>query len=119
MSQITLKIQFGGGLELLFSNNRNHRISVPSRVPLPTAAAPSDAAPSTGVEQSSSGASADDTNTKPTDVNYLIHWLKDNLLRERPELFIEEGTVCVSSDFKHPSTDISRLLLIDDLEFWS
>jgi len=30
---------------------------------------------------------------KPTDITYLIHWMRDNLLKERAELFMEGGTV--------------------------
>ncbi|GJJ14602.1 hypothetical protein Clacol_008868 [Clathrus columnatus] len=32
LDQLNLKIVFGGGLELLFSNQRSHNISIPSRV---------------------------------------------------------------------------------------
>ena len=64
---ISVRVEFGGGLELLFSNQRSHRVEVPTTV--------------------------DD---KPTNLNYLIHWLKDNLLKERGELFVENNTVWVS-----------------------
>ena len=76
MSTISLKIEFGGGLELLFSNQRSHRIAIPTLVP----ASPS---PSDGTE----------VPTKPADITYLIFWLRDNLLKERAELFVENGTV--------------------------
>ncbi|KAI0681734.1 ubiquitin-like modifier 1 [Earliella scabrosa] len=76
MSTISLKIEFGGGLELLFSNQRSHRIAIPTLVP----ASPS---PSDGTE----------VPTKPADIAYLIFWLRDNLLKERAELFVENGTV--------------------------
>jgi ubiquitin related modifier 1 len=69
MVDIELKIEFGGGLELLFSNKRTHRIDIPSTVP------------------------QGDKQGQPVDINFLIHWLKDNLLKERPELFIENGTL--------------------------
>lgn len=61
---ISLKIEFGGGLELLFSNKRSHQITIPAN--------PGD---------------------KPANITFLIFWLKDNLLKEREELFIESGTV--------------------------
>ena len=61
-----VRVEFGGGLELLFSNQKSHKVEIPM--------------------------TADD---KPTDVCYLIHWLQDNLLRERAELFIEGDTVWV------------------------
>ncbi|EIM87548.1 ubiquitin-like modifier 1 [Stereum hirsutum FP-91666 SS1] len=80
MSTINVKIEFGGGLELLFSNQRSHRVSIPSHVPAPTAASDSTDAETT-------------PSTRPSDITYLISWLKDNLLQERAELFIENGTV--------------------------
>jgi ubiquitin related modifier 1 len=64
-----LRIEFGGGLELLFSNTRKHRIAIPSTV------------------------LRGDKIGQPVDIEFLIHWLKDNLLKERPELFIENGTL--------------------------
>jgi ubiquitin related modifier 1 len=75
MSEIALKIEFGGGLELLFGNTRSHRVSVPAAIP--------------------ASSTSENGETRPADVNFLIHWLKDYLLKERPELFIEEGTVYV------------------------
>ena len=32
-NRISLKVEFGGGLELLFSNQRSHRVTIPSTVP--------------------------------------------------------------------------------------
>ncbi|KAH6910638.1 ubiquitin-related modifier 1 [Coprinopsis sp. MPI-PUGE-AT-0042] len=75
-SNINVKIEFGGGLELLFSNQRSHRLSIPSRVPIDN--------------NTSTPASAE---TKPTDISYLIHHMRDHLLQERAELFMESGTV--------------------------
>ena len=69
MSHLRLKIEFGGGLELLFSNQRTHLVTVPPVVPQ-----------GNGEEG-------------PVDINFLVHWLKDNLLKERPELFMEGRTV--------------------------
>ena len=73
MADIKLRIDFGGGLELLFSNTRTHRIAIPSTVP------------------------QGDKIGQPADIDFLIHWLKDNLLKERKELFIENGTLYVVS----------------------
>ncbi|TBU52497.1 ubiquitin-like modifier 1 [Dichomitus squalens] len=82
MSTISLKIEFGGGLELLFANQRSHRIDIPALVPV---SAPSAAGPLSTDEQESQ--------KKPADVTYLLYWLRDNLLKEREELFMEHGTV--------------------------
>jgi ubiquitin related modifier 1 len=84
MAEIPLKIEFGGGLELLFDNKRSHRISLPARVPSTSAATTSTTTDAEG-----------NPGTKPVNIAYLIHWLKDNLLRERVELFIENETVYV------------------------
>ncbi|GBE83419.1 Ubiquitin-related modifier 1 [Sparassis crispa] len=74
-STISLKVEFGGGLELLFSNQRTHNISLPAQVPISA----------TGGEGNKG--------TKSVDIAYLILWLRDNLLKEREELFVENGTV--------------------------
>ncbi|KAM5545947.1 hypothetical protein V8D89_000073 [Ganoderma adspersum] len=84
MSTISLKIEFSGGLELLFSNQRSHRIDLPALVPAPASA--SSASPSASADGSESP-------KKPADVTSLLFWLRDNLLKEREELFIENGTV--------------------------
>ena len=92
MSTISLKIEFGGGLELLFSNQRSHRVEIPALVPSTAAPAPA----STSAAPSSSASSISDEQgppKKPADVTYLLYWLRDNLLKEREELFIENGTV--------------------------
>lgn len=75
---ISLKIEFGGGLELLFSNKRSYRLTLPAAVP--------------------NNNNTDITNTsveptKPIDITYLMYYLKDHLLKERVELFMEKGTV--------------------------
>jgi ubiquitin related modifier 1 len=80
---ISLKIEFGGGLELLFSSQRSHRVTIPSTVPVDN---------NTSLTK---GAAA--SATRPADVTYLLHHLRDHLLKERQELFMENGTVCVDS----------------------
>jgi ubiquitin related modifier 1 len=81
-SAVTLKIEFGGGLELLFSNQRSHKVSLPATVP-------NDNTTAIPVPENEP--------TKPADITYLIHYLRDHLLKERAELFVENGTVCVST----------------------
>ena len=66
---LRLKVQFGGGLELLFSNQRDHNVTIPSV------------------------ASKNNGEKGPVDIEFLIRWLKENRLTERPELFIEGDTV--------------------------
>ena len=72
---ISVRVEFGGGLELLFSNQKSHTVEMPTRK----------------------------ANDEPSDVKYLVHWLRDNLLREREEFFLENGTVWVLHRFRVPS----------------
>lgn len=62
MKGVRIKVEFGGGLELLFANERKHQVVIPEDV-------------------------------KEANVRWLIHWLKDNKLKERVELFVENNTV--------------------------
>lgn len=89
MALIALKIEFGGGLELLFSKQRNHAVSIQSHVPIDNRtqlnlSSATDNAGSTAVTEQKQ---------KPADITYLIHYLRDHLLKEREELFMENGTV--------------------------
>ena len=59
---ICIKVEFGGGLELLFGNERTHPVTLPE-------------------------------DNQNVNVQWLIGWLKENKLKERPELFVENGTV--------------------------
>lgn len=80
-STISLKIEFSGGLELLFSNQRSYRLAIPAVVSSDNTTSPL------------SGSDTSPESTKPADVAYLIHHLRDHLLKERAELFMEKGTV--------------------------
>jgi ubiquitin related modifier 1 len=111
MSEIALRVEFSGGLELLFDKQKSHRVSVPARVPsswtfkastkpitsasLSSASLDATTTLDSGNEGTSDTERTEEIETKPADVHFLIHWLKDHLLRERVELFIEQGTVCV------------------------
>ena len=90
MSTISLKIEFGGGLELLFFNQRSHKLSVPTLV----SSAPDAPAPA---------AETPHAPKRPVDLTYLIFWLRDNLLKERAELFVENGTVSVHPVLRLPA----------------
>jgi ubiquitin related modifier 1 len=99
-SSLALKIEFGGGLELLFGGQRTHRITLPALVPADNAT-PSPSSPSHTQSGAQVGlgltANATDaregTAEKAADVEYLIHWMRDCMLTERPELFMEGATV--------------------------
>lgn len=79
MSTLTLKVEFSGGLELLFSNKRSHRLEISSVVP--------------NDNSTTNNGEPEQTKTKSADVTYLMYYLRDHLLKERVELFMEAGTV--------------------------
>ncbi|XP_053328745.1 ubiquitin-related modifier 1 [Spea bombifrons] len=59
---VSLKLEFGGGAELLFNGIKKHHVTLPSQ-------------------------------SAPWDIRQLLVWIKGNLLKERPELFIQGDTV--------------------------
>ncbi|KZO94693.1 ubiquitin-like modifier 1 [Calocera viscosa TUFC12733] len=67
---ITVKLVFGGGVEVLFSNKRNQSITIPAQ------------APASGSHPS-----------RPADLRYLILWMSESLLTDRKELFVDGETV--------------------------
>ncbi|KAI5299274.1 Ubiquitin- modifier 1, partial [Ascosphaera atra] len=65
-SSIPLTVEFTGGLEMLFSNERKHKISVPST--------------------KEDGA--------PSDIAFLVRYLCDNVMKDtRKDLFLLDGSV--------------------------
>lgn len=86
-STLQLKVEFSGGLELLFSNQRSHRVGIPALVP-----ADNNTKSTTDVPEGKS---------KSADITFLMHYLRDHLLKERAELFMEAGTVSVIFTFSH------------------
>ncbi|KAL1589998.1 Ubiquitin-related modifier 1 [Cladosporium halotolerans] len=66
-STIPVKIEFTGGLEILFSHQRSHKIALPS---------------------------SDPSTNQPANVGFLIDWLCKNLMKDpREDMFVLEGTV--------------------------
>ncbi|KAJ3504146.1 hypothetical protein NMY22_g18019 [Coprinellus aureogranulatus] len=87
---VQIKVEFSGGLELLFDNKRSHKLELPASVPKDNnTAIPPNIKEGEG---------------KAADVAYLIAYLRDHLLQERAELFEEGGTVYVG--FSHPMPGI-------------
>ncbi|KAI5303222.1 hypothetical protein KEM56_007777 [Ascosphaera pollenicola] len=65
-SPIPITVEFTGGLEMLFANERKHKVSIPST--------------------NESG--------QPADIAYLVRWLCENLLKDpRKELFVLNDSV--------------------------
>nr|CAG8517965.1 14896_t:CDS:2 [Entrophospora candida] len=60
-----INLSFSGGMELLFNNVKKTLINLPKSINPPN----------------------------PTNMKDLISWIKDNLLKERPELFVDGDTV--------------------------
>ncbi|KAG2440456.1 hypothetical protein HYH02_010338 [Chlamydomonas schloesseri] len=61
---VKVRIEFSGGLELLFGNQKEHEVEVPL---------------AEGKQELTAG--------------QLIAWTRDNMLRERPELFVKGHSV--------------------------
>ncbi|WWC94550.1 hypothetical protein V866_001396 [Kwoniella sp. B9012] len=61
---IEIKIEFGGGLHLLFSSQPSHKISIPRNIP-----------------------NSENGEIQPVNMRYLVKWMKSNLLSEREEMF--------------------------------
>ncbi|BEJ16393.1 hypothetical protein CspHIS471_0509980 [Cutaneotrichosporon sp. HIS471] len=61
---LTLRLEFGGGLHLLFSAQPQHKVHVPRT-----------------------------TGGKPTDIRSLIQWMKTNLVSEREDMFVDGDSV--------------------------
>ncbi|KAF9515028.1 hypothetical protein BS47DRAFT_1294405, partial [Hydnum rufescens UP504] len=61
----SLFLSFSGGMDLLFDKQRSHKVHLPSLSP----------------------------DGRPANINFLIHWIRDNLLKERVELFMEGDTI--------------------------
>ncbi|KAG0565960.1 hypothetical protein KC19_7G027200 [Ceratodon purpureus] len=59
-----LTLEFGGGLELLFGSQKKHEVDV---------------VPPNGM--------------KEVTMESLLAWIKENLLKERPEMFLKENSV--------------------------
>ncbi|CZT23604.1 probable Ubiquitin-related modifier 1 [Ramularia collo-cygni] len=63
---INITVEFTGGLELLFSNERKHKVSIP----------------------------ATDANNQPSNVAFLTQWLCENLMKDpRVDMFVLDGSV--------------------------
>ncbi|KAK4632211.1 Ubiquitin-related modifier 1 [Fulvia fulva] len=63
---VDLAVEFTGGLELLFSDQRKHKISIPAK----------------------------DPSGQPVNVAFLIQWLCDNLMKDpRKDMFVLDDTV--------------------------
>jgi ubiquitin related modifier 1 len=58
-----LNLEFAGGAELLFGKQKNHSIDLP------------------------------DQNESPWTIRTLLVWIREHLLRERPELFLQGDSV--------------------------
>ncbi|KAL9108948.1 MAG: hypothetical protein Q9227_006344 [Pyrenula ochraceoflavens] len=65
-NQLTITVEFTGGLEILFSNENKHKVTLPAK----------------------------DEKSAPVNVAYLIRYLCDNLMKDqRRELFVVDDAV--------------------------
>ncbi|ORZ17212.1 ubiquitin-related modifier 1 [Absidia repens] len=67
MSVLNIKVEFSGGMELLFNNERKHQISLPAH----SQKNPSD----------------------PATLQDLIFHIRDNLMTDKKDLFVDKDTV--------------------------
>ncbi|KAI8393908.1 ubiquitin-related modifier 1 [Radiomyces spectabilis] len=65
MATITVNVEFSGGMELLFNNERKHKITLP----------------------------AQSENGQPTTLQTLILHIRDNLMTDKKDLFVDKDTV--------------------------
>ncbi|KAI7900987.1 ubiquitin-related modifier 1 [Cokeromyces recurvatus] len=65
MSELTINVEFSGGMELLFQNVNKHTINFPTT--------------------NSSG--------QPSNLQDLIFYIRDNMMTEKKDLFVEKDTV--------------------------
>ncbi|XP_076875180.1 ubiquitin-related modifier 1 isoform X6 [Brachyhypopomus gauderio] len=61
-SPVAIRLQFGGGAELLFDGVKDQHVTLPSQ-------------------------------SKPWNMKQLLAWIRGNLLRDRPELFVQGDSV--------------------------
>ncbi|KAG2744698.1 ubiquitin related modifier 1 [Suillus brevipes Sb2] len=90
---MTIKLVFSGGLELLFGNERNQSVLIPPFVPSDNSTHSSSSSSSSSSTPSSCNDTPSTGETKAADLEYLIYHLRDHVLKERPELFMENGTI--------------------------
>lgn len=96
---LPIKVEFGGGLELLFSNERKHSVTLPATYD----PAQVDAYETGGVPREGNS---------EADMRFLIWYLRHQVLadKSRPELFTQRDTVYVrSSSLSRPAADIRPL----------
>ncbi|GAA5851470.1 hypothetical protein JCM9279_001078 [Rhodotorula babjevae] len=95
MATISITVQMSGGMELLFSNEPTHTLTLPRYyAPESTTLAPTaPAAPPAPLDPSEGEGAGPETHE--TDVRFLVWWLREYVLedRERPELFSQGDTV--------------------------
>ncbi|KAK4051940.1 Ubiquitin- modifier 1 [Microbotryomycetes sp. JL201] len=84
---VSLKLEFGGGMELLFDNEHEHKVDVPRFYdPASLVEATAKAHPAAAPRPASG---------KQTDIKFLIWWMRWYLLsdKDRPELFSQGESI--------------------------
>ncbi|CAO3703430.1 unnamed protein product [Rhizopus stolonifer] len=64
MANLNINVQFSGGMELLFNNVSKHTIQIPTQ-----------------------------TSGKPSTLKELILYIRDNMMTDKKDLFVEKDTV--------------------------
>ncbi|KAI8377003.1 ubiquitin-related modifier 1 [Blakeslea trispora] len=66
MAELTINLEFSGGMELLFQNVSKHTIKFPA---------------------------TNNSTGKPSNLQDLIFYIRDNMMTEKQDLFVEKDTV--------------------------
>ncbi|KAI8074015.1 ubiquitin-related modifier 1 [Gongronella butleri] len=64
MADLTINVEFSGGMELLFNNERKHKISMPAQI-----------------------------DGRPTKLQDLLLHIRDDIMTEKKDLFVDNDTV--------------------------
>ncbi|ORY88844.1 hypothetical protein BCR35DRAFT_301197 [Leucosporidium creatinivorum] len=85
---ISLTVEFGGGMELLFHHQHSHNVQIPRFYDPPSIAPTSSSSPAPPTAPAP-------LQGKKSDIRYLIWWLREYLLddKNRPELFSQGETI--------------------------
>ncbi|XP_015222287.1 ubiquitin-related modifier 1 isoform X2 [Lepisosteus oculatus] len=89
---ISLHLEFGGGAELLFDGVKNHHVTLPSQSE-PCHAELRQKEDGKRQVPAEPGTEDSGLTTLLGNMKQLLLWIKGNLLKERPELFIQGDTV--------------------------
>ncbi|KAB1280306.1 Ubiquitin-related modifier 1 [Camelus dromedarius] len=81
---LSVEVEFGGGAELLFDGVKKHQVTLPGQ---------EEPCKALGARNHLDLTLICSVPSSPGDIRNLLVWIKKNLLKERPELFIQGDSV--------------------------